>query len=241
MKLFFHYCLFGFSNCYILGSDFPGEDASLAAPPAASPPRKRPREAALSKKAAAQEAAREAAREAIIIDPGSMDEEILDFIEENEYTLRGILVTHDHRNHVHGLRTIKRIYDAADIYGVNHSILDHKTNVVRDGDVLNLGPFRIEVISVPGHSADSAVYRVEHFLFTGDVLSAGLVGSTASSYGAAVQMTALRSKILSIQGDIVVLPGHGPPSCLEAERRFNPGILCYDQNKNQRPAFSAEI
>jgi glyoxylase-like metal-dependent hydrolase (beta-lactamase superfamily II) len=189
---------------------------------------------------AAGNAAQGAARDAIIIDPGCMDEEILNFIEQNDYILRGILVTHDHLNHVHGLRTIKRIYDV-DIYGVNHIILDHKTNIVKDGDVLNLGPFRIEVISVPGHSSDSAAYRIEHFLFTGDVLSAGLVGNTASSYGAAVQMTALRSKILSQQGDIVVLPGHGPPSCLEAERHFNAGILYYDQNKNQRPVFSAEI
>lgn len=228
MKLFFHYCLSGFSNCYILGSDFssgkeqsPQQEApSLGREPLLSP--------------------HPAARDAIIIDPGCMDEEILNFIEQNEYTLRGILVTHDHRNHVRGLRTIKRIYDV-DIYGVNHIILDHKTNIVKDGDVLNLGPFRVEVISVPGHSSDSAVYSIEHFLFTGDVLSAGLVGSTASSYGAAVQMTALRSKILSIQGNIVVLPGHGPPSCLEAERYFNAGILCYDQNKNQRPVFSAEI
>jgi glyoxylase-like metal-dependent hydrolase (beta-lactamase superfamily II) len=221
MKLFFRYCLFGFSNCYILGSDFSSgeEEPSKRKPPLP---------------------VREAAREAIIIDPGSMDEEILDFIEQNEYTLRGILVTHDHRNHVRGLRTIKRIYDV-DIYGVNHIILDHKTNIVKDGDILNLGPFRIEVISVPGHSSDSAVYKIEHFLFTGDVLSAGLVGSTASSYGAAVQMTALRSKILSIQGNVVVLPGHGPPSCLEAERRFNAGIRYYDQNKNLRPVFSAEI
>ncbi|MDR2021174.1 MAG: MBL fold metallo-hydrolase [Treponema sp.] len=226
MKLFFHYCLFGFSNCYILGSDFSsGEEES---PNGEFPKRESPP----SPEAAPQDA--------IIIDPGGMDEEILNFIEQNEYTLRGILVTHDHRNHVHGLRTIKRIYDA-DIYGVNHVIRNHKTNIVKDGDVLNLGPFRIEVISVPGHSSDSAVYRIEHLLFTGDVLSAGLVGSTASSYGAAVQMTALRSKILSIQGNIVVLPGHGPPSCLETERRFNAGILNYDQNKNQRPVFSAEI
>ena len=221
MKLFFHYCLSGFSNCYILGRDFSSGKEK-------------------SQKQEAPPPGRDAPRDAIIVDPGCMDEEILNFIEQNEYTLRGILVTHDHRNHVRGLRTIKRIYDV-DIYGVNHIILDHKTNIVKDGDVLNLGPFRIEVISVPGHSSDSAVYSIEHFLFTGDVLSAGLVGSTASSYGAAVQMTALRNKILSIQGNIVVLPGHGPPSCLEAERYFNAGILYYDQNKNQRPVFSAEI
>jgi glyoxylase-like metal-dependent hydrolase (beta-lactamase superfamily II) len=200
MRIFFHYCLPGFSNCYILGSEsIPGE--------------------------------------AIIIDPGEMGADILNTIENNEYSLKGVLITHDHRGHVRGLRTLRRIYDA-EIYAVNHVVMDHKTNVVRDGDLLNIGPFRIEVISVPGHSSDSAVYRIDNWLFTGDVMTAGLVGTTASSYGAALQMTAIRSKILSLRGDFIVFPGHGPPSTLEAERQFNAGILGYEQNRKKRPSFT---
>jgi glyoxylase-like metal-dependent hydrolase (beta-lactamase superfamily II) len=179
-------------------------------------------------------------REAIIIDPGNMDETILNLIEQNEYKLRGVLVTHDHLNHVHGLRTLKRIYDT-DIYAVNHVILDHKTTMVKDGDTLNIGSFQVEVISVPGHSSDSAVFKIGHLLFTGDALSAGMVGTTASSYGAEVQMTALRSKLLSLPGNYVVLPGHGPPTSLESERRFNAGIQSYEQNKNKRQPFTMEI
>jgi glyoxylase-like metal-dependent hydrolase (beta-lactamase superfamily II) len=217
MKLFFHYCPFGFSNCYIVGTDFPEEDAS--------------------KKPAPHEAA---PHEAIIVDPGNIDEQMLNFIEHNEYTLRGVLITHDHLNHVHGLRTIKRIYDV-EVYAVNHIILEHKTNLLRDGDVLNIGPFRVGVISIPGHSSDSAVFSVDHLLFTGDVLTAGMVGRTASIYGATVQMTALRSKILSLPGDYLVLPGHGPPSTLETERRYNVGINTYDQNQKQRPVFKVDI
>jgi glyoxylase-like metal-dependent hydrolase (beta-lactamase superfamily II) len=218
MKLFFHYCPFGFSNCYVLGTDFPEDEAGS--------PEAAPREAAL--------------REAIIVDPGNMDEQILGFIESHEYTLRGVLITHDHINHVHGLRTLKRIYDA-EIYAVNHIIQDHKTNLTRDGDLINIGPFRVEVVSIPGHSSDSAVFIIENFLFTGDVLTAGLVGRTASTYGAAIQMTALRSRILSLPGDYTVLPGHGPPSTLEAERKFNAGINTYDQNRNQRQVFRVDI
>jgi glyoxylase-like metal-dependent hydrolase (beta-lactamase superfamily II) len=169
-----------------------------------------------------------------------MDEVLLNFIEDNEYTLRGVLITHDHRNHVQGLRTLKRIYDT-EVFAVNHSILDHKTTLIRDGETLSIGPFRVEVISVPGHSSDSAVFKIDHMLFTGDALTAGLVGSTASSYGAAVQMTALRNKILSLPGDFSILPGHGPPSSLEAERRFNAGVRMFDQRKNQRPSFRADI
>ena len=99
-------------------------------------------------------------------------------------------------------------------------------------DILYVGPFRFEVISIPGHSLDSAIFKIEQLLFTGDVISAGLVGWTVSAYGSTTQMNALRSKILSLPGDFTILPGHGPPSSLEAERRFNAGIQVYDQIKN---------
>jgi glyoxylase-like metal-dependent hydrolase (beta-lactamase superfamily II) len=178
-------------------------------------------------------------REAILVDPGSADTEIIDFIEENRYRLRGILVTHDHLRHVRGLRTLKRIYDA-EIYAVNPEIREHRTILVRDGDQFSVGAFEVELISVPGHSADSAVFRVDHLLFTGDVLSAGLVGRTASSYASAIQLTALRSRLLSLPGDYTVLPGHGPPSSLEAERRFNAGLHSPPSRKI-RPGFSPSL
>jgi glyoxylase-like metal-dependent hydrolase (beta-lactamase superfamily II) len=229
LKLFFHYCLFGFSNCYILGTDFPPDSEDEYYPDDGlwrRPEKASPREAS--------------PREAIIIDPGCMDETILNLIENNEYSLRGVLITHDHRNHVHGLRTLKRIYNA-DVFAVNHIVVDQRTTLVKDGDELNIGPFKIEVISVPGHSSDSAVFKIGDLLFTGDALTAGLVGTTASSYGAAVQMTAIRSKILSLPGNYIVLPGHGPPSSLDAERQFNAGIRLYEQSKNQRPVFTVGI
>lgn len=212
MKLFFHYCPVSFSNCYVLGTEFPAVGTSKE---------------------------REPPREAVLIDPGYMDEAIVNFIENSEYHLLAVLITHDHRNHVRGLQTLKRIYDA-DIYAVNQIVLDYKTILVRDRDVCWIGPFRFEVISVPGHSADSAVFKIDNLLFTGDALSAGLVGRTVSSYGATTQMAALQSKILSLPGDFTVLPGHGPPSSLEAERRFNAGIQLYEQRKNQRRVFTVD-
>jgi glyoxylase-like metal-dependent hydrolase (beta-lactamase superfamily II) len=98
--VYFHYCLYGFSNCYILGTDIAPDNSQ---------------------------------RDCIIVDPGCMDEKILRFIETNSYAVRGILVTHDHQNHVHGIRTLKKIYDT-EIYGINHIVCDHRTNIVRDGD-----------------------------------------------------------------------------------------------------------
>jgi glyoxylase-like metal-dependent hydrolase (beta-lactamase superfamily II) len=198
MKLFFHYCSFGFSNCYVLGA----EEHS----------------------------------DAIIIDPGNIDTDILESIETNDFNLKAVLVTHDHIGHVRGLRTLQRIYKT-DVYAVNRQIMDIKTILVRDGDRITIGPFKIEVISIPGHSSDSAVYLTDNLLFTGDVLTSGLVGTTDSAYGEATQMGKLRSRLLSLPGDYTVLPGHGPPSSLEAERRFNIGITKYDERNVRKPVF----
>ncbi|MDR1654361.1 MAG: MBL fold metallo-hydrolase [Treponema sp.] len=198
MKLFFHYCTYGFSNCYILGPD--------------------------------------TGNKAVIIDPGAMDEPMLEFIENNNYIPRAVLVTHSHPNHIHGLRTLRRIYDP-EIYAVNHIIQKSRANIIKDGDTLNIESFSISVISVPGHSSDSAVFKLNYFLFTGDALSAGLVGSTASAYGKTIQTTALRNKILSLPGDYQIFPGHGPPSTLEVERQYNAGLGFFDLQRSHRPGF----
>jgi glyoxylase-like metal-dependent hydrolase (beta-lactamase superfamily II) len=199
MKLYFHYCSSGFSNCYVMGSTVEHS-------------------------------------EAIIVDPGSMDKHILESIESNDFNLKAVLVTHNHIGHVRGLRTLQRIYKV-DVYAINRQIMDIKTIPVKDGDKIIIGPFTIEVISIPGHSSDSAVYLTDGLLFTGDVLTSGLVGTTNSAYGGATQMGKLRSRLLSLPGDYTVLPGHGPPSTLEAERRFNISINKYDEKKLRKPAF----
>jgi len=211
MKLFFQYCSFGFSNCYILGAE--NQDTSI------------------------NENHQNAA---IIVDPGSMEKAMLEFIEDNNFDLKAVLITHDHLGHVRGLRTLKHIYKA-EVFAVNRTVMDYKTNLVKDGDNISVGDFQIEVISIPGHSSDSVVYRIGNLLFTGDVLTAGLVGNTASAYGAATQINKLRTRLLSLPGDYVVLPGHGPPSTLEAERRFNAGVIRYEQNRTKRPAFKVDI
>ncbi|MDR1839209.1 MAG: MBL fold metallo-hydrolase [Treponema sp.] len=177
---------------------------------------------------------------AIIVDPGSMEKATLEIIENNNLDLKAVLITHDHQSHVRGLRTLKRIYNA-EVFAVNQSIMGIDTNMVKEGDRIIVGGFTIEIISIPGHSSDSVVYKIDTLLFTGDVLTAGLVGSTASAYGAATQMNKLRSRLLSLPGDYIVLPGHGPPSTLEAERRFNKNVFDFDRNRSKRPAFHVDI
>jgi hypothetical protein len=54
-------------------------------------------------------------------------------------------------------------------------------------------------------------------------------------------MMALRSKILSLPGDFMIFPAHGPPSTLEAERRFNEGVNSYDEIRVRRPKFKPDL
>ena len=202
MKLFFHYCSFGFSNCYVLG-----EDNGV---------------------------------QAIVIDPGCMDRPLLEYIENNGFSLRAVLLTHDHKGHVNGLRTFRRIYDV-EIFSINRSVLDYSTRRVKDGEKIKIGPFNVEVISIPGHSADSVAYRIGNLIFTGDALTSGLVGATDSAYSAKTQMNNLRSRLLSLPGDYTILPGHGPPSTMEAERRYNVGINHYSDIQNRKPGFRLSL
>jgi glyoxylase-like metal-dependent hydrolase (beta-lactamase superfamily II) len=54
-------------------------------------------------------------------------------------------------------------------------------------------------------------------------------------------MNALQRSILSLPGDYAILPGHGPPSSLKAERRFNAGILLHEHEKSRRPMFNLDL
>lgn len=172
-------------------------------------------------------------RNALIIDPGSVETPVLNFIEDNEYVLKGILLTHSHSSHINGLRPLKRIYGDTEIYSANSEIMGYKTNVVRDGDIFDIGSFRIKAISAPGHSIDSMVYIIDRLLFTGDVLSAGLTGRTNSAYSALRQITTIQNKIFTLQGDYVVLPGHGPPTTLRVERDCNISASLFEETRNR--------
>jgi glyoxylase-like metal-dependent hydrolase (beta-lactamase superfamily II) len=198
MVFFFHYCSRGFSNCFLVGSD---SSEPLSA---------------------------HQKREAVIIDPTQIDEAIITFIESNHYQLKAVLLTHDHANHSYGLHSLMRIYENVEIYAANPVVQGYKTTMVRDGDTFSTAGFQIEAIAVPGHSADSMVYRLDRLLFTGDALTAGLIGTTASNYAAMKEVSVIQNKILKLPGNYLVFPSHGPPSTLETERRFNSGIGTYE-------------
>ncbi|MBQ7752348.1 MAG: MBL fold metallo-hydrolase [Treponema sp.] len=157
----------------------------------------------------------EAVKEAIIIDPGKVSDEIISQIEDNELTISGILITHNHGSHVHGLTTLRKIYSPK-IYAADWEVAKDDTTVIsRDGSV-KIAKLTVDYMTVPGHTSDSIVYKIENLLFTGDVLGAGTIGSTNSSYSKFILESNIRNKIFSMDERMVILPGHGPLSTLGA-------------------------
>lgn len=159
--------------------------------------------------------------DALLVDPGEFDAAMLQAIEANRLRLRWILVTHAHRAHIAGLRGLRRVYDP-EIYCNQPSVLEEPARHVQDGDRLSLGEISVEVIELPGHSIDSLCFQIGGMVFTGDTLSAGGIGRTRDARAEGLLRSGIRERLLGLGDDVLVFPGHGPPSLIGIERRFNP-------------------
>ncbi|MBQ5998567.1 MAG: MBL fold metallo-hydrolase [Treponema sp.] len=167
--------------------------------------------------------ANENTKEAIIVDPGKISEGLINQIEENSLNLVAILITHNHGSHVSGLKTIMKIY-MPKIYGADYEIAGDATNVITGDGSLRLAGLSVKYISLPGHTSDSMIYQIGNAIFTGDSISAGKLGSTNSSYSRHLLRHNIDEKILSQQENTILFPGHGPPTSVGAERKFNINI-----------------
>ncbi len=158
--------------------------------------------------------------QALIIDPGQITEEIISQIEDNHLSLDAVLVTHNHGSHVHGLKTLQKIYTTK-IFAADWNVAPEQTTVLTGDGKFQVAGLNIRYMSIPGHTFDSLVFCIGNVMFSGDVLSAGFIGSTNSSYSEFILKSNIEQKIFSQVDRIVLMPGHGPPSTLEAIKAFN--------------------
>lgn len=160
---------------------------------------------------------------AILIDPGVMDVTLLNLIEKNNYYIDTVLVTNAHEAHIYGIKTLRKIYQAK-IYCGKDTLYENACNLVKDREIIELSGFPVEVFQVMGHSQESMVYKIDNLLFTGDALGAGKVGDSPNEYARRILMQTLKAKILPIDDEIFIFPGHGPPTTTKIEKMFNPTI-----------------
>lgn len=101
---------------------------------------------------------------------------------------------------------------------------------LRNGDVLNFLDMSIEAIHAPGHTKGSLMYLLDNqTLLSGDVLFAGSIGRTDLPTGSMSDMKkTLQTKILPLNDDVRVLPGHGDETTIKYERRNNPYLKEYE-------------
>ena len=176
---------------------------------------------------------------AVVIDPGDEGQKLVEAIRNRGLDVRYILLTHGHFDHTGAVMEIKNEFGAKlCVSGEDAEMLtDPQLSLamrqrwkpedisidllLSDGDVIEAGKMRFEVIATPWHSKGSVTYRRETVLFTGDTLFQGDCGRTDLYGGSYEQIKASLRRLADLEGDYQVLPGHGPDSTLEEERLHN--------------------
>ena len=109
-------------------------------------------------------------------------------------------------------------FDAADYEGISAD------RTVVNGDTVEVGSLRFDVIATPGHTEGGVCYRCGEYLFTGDTLFCREVGRTDLKGGDFDTLLDSLRRLAALEGEYAVLPGHGEVSSLDHERSFNPYI-----------------
>lgn len=187
-------------------------------------------------------------KECAVIDPGmtTVEEEkaIEDFIAEKGLTLKQVINTHLHIDHVAGIPFLRKKFGSpvlahegdkflgeglaqqARMFGLNLPLDKVEiSEYIKAGDKIKIGKGELEVISVPGHSKGSvALYDPKgKFLISGDALFKGSIGRTDLPGGNYKELIeSIENFLLTLPDDTVVLPGHGPASTIGEEKQSNP-------------------
>jgi len=163
-------------------------------------------------------------KEGILIDPGSLDIHLVQTIEKNQYSLAGVLLTGNTEAHTEGIPTLLRVYPPVQVFTAERSLEACPCISIHDGDILELGGFRIEVIGMPAYSREAVLYRIGNLVFTGDVLTAGKVGSVPNTFSRTLLIQRLRQHLSHWDPDTILFPGYGPPSKVGVELELNPDL-----------------
>lgn len=158
-------------------------------------------------------------KELIIIDPAEVSEEMIRYIEENDLTLKGVLLTHFSKDSVLSLLTLEKIYTFP-FYSYFRPN-EKRTIPIEPNKEFLIGDIRIHPIEIKGCRDDSLVYMIENALFTGSILYAGNIGETDSYMKREILKKEIKEKLMSLDDNVLLFPAHGPTSKIRIEKLFN--------------------
>lgn len=164
--------------------------------------------------------AKKGQKDAILIDPVKPDISLLKLIEDNNYYIRHILLTHSDPGSNRGIMTLLRIYDSQ-IHSVKPIVCGVQTKRITEETVLDIEGIKVQAIPVPGHYDSSVIYKIGNMLFTGDTIKAGYTGETSELNQFREMTDFIKKKIFTLKGEYLIFPRYGAPSTLTAEKKSN--------------------
>lgn len=171
-------------------------------------------------------------KQAVFIDTAYNAEAMMAVLEERHATLTGVCLTHGHMDHAGGLDQIVAEWPVPVYLGEgDFPLLPWKPPqasvvVPKDAQVLAVGDLEVECLATPGHTPGGYCYKVQSrgqaLCFVGDTLFAGSVGGSNPLSLYTDHLASVRRRVLQMDPDTVLLPGHGPPTTVNEERLMNP-------------------
>jgi hydroxyacylglutathione hydrolase len=188
----------------------------------------------------------ETSREAIVVDPGDDISRIVATLQRHSLTVKQIVITHAHIDHIAGAQRLKQLTGAPILYnqldlplvkmmdiqatwlGIPTPEVPAPDDTLNDNKIISITGLTGTILHTPGHTQGSVCFYLpqQTLLLAGDTLFAGSVGRTDLPGGNARQLiTSIHDRLLPLPDDTAVIPGHGPSTTIGAERESNPFLV----------------
>jgi len=184
----------------------------------------------------------EASGEAIVVDPGDEISRIVDVLNKHSLTVKQIIVTHAHIDHIAGAQRLKRLTGAPILYNQNDlplvKMMDQQAGwlgiptpevappdaSLEEGQKVAVSGISGSILHTPGHTEGSICLYLpkQKLLLAGDTLFAGSVGRTDLPGGNSRKLIqSIHESLLTLPNEVIVIPGHGPKTSIGVERESN--------------------
>lgn len=174
-------------------------------------------------------------KECFLVDPSTPSQQVADYIENNSLELKGILITHGHFDHIGGAKFFKDKFSAP-IYmsKEDEDFISNPLSIsrkfdkfdidvyVKDKDIIDICGQKILVVATPGHSKGGVCYVMQNVIFCGDTIFQLSYGRYDLRGGDFATLKESVKKILDMDGEYLLLCGHGEDTSTFIERKNNP-------------------